>query len=74
MLVTVPTVKPVGTDGAVVSETVPVSVVAVTALDAAETLPAASLARTVNEYAVAGVSPVAVKLVPVGDPISVVPR
>ena len=38
----------------------PVWVVAETADDAAETLPAASLARTVNEYAVAALRPVTV--------------
>ena len=39
---------------------VPDCVVAETALDAVDTLPAASLARTVNEYAVAAVRPVTV--------------
>ena len=39
---------------------VPVCVVAETADEAADTLPAASLARTVNEYAVAALRPVTV--------------
>ena len=39
---------------------VPVCVVAETAAEAADTLPAASLARTVNEYAVAADRPVTV--------------
>jgi hypothetical protein len=41
------------------------------AVDAAETFPAASLALTVNEYAVEAVRPVAVKLVVVEVPTDV---
>jgi hypothetical protein len=53
---------------------VPAAVVTDSALEALDTLPAASLALTVNEYVVEAVRPVAVKLVEVGDPMSVVPR
>ena len=60
VVVVVPAVRPVGAEGAVVSVTVPVWVVAETAEDAAETLPARSLALTVNEYAVAADRPVTV--------------
>ena len=42
------------------SVTVPDCVVAETAVEAAERFPAASLARTVNEYAVAALRPVTV--------------
>ena len=59
VVVVVPAVRPVGTEGAVVSVG-PVDVVAETEEEAAETLPAASLARTVNEYVVAAVRPVTV--------------
>ena len=55
-----PAVRAVGAEGAVVSVVVDVLVVAETAEDAAETLPARSLALTVNEYAVAAVRPVTV--------------
>lgn len=43
----------------------PALVVTLTALDAAETLPAASRALTVNEYVVLGARPLTVALVPV---------
>ena len=42
--------------------------------DALDTLPATSLARTVYEYAVEGVSPVSVNDVVVEEPTFVVPR
>ena len=60
VVVVVPAVRPVGAEGAVVSVTVPVWVVAETAAEEAEVLPAASLARTVNEYAVPADRPVTV--------------
>ena len=50
-------VRPVGTDGAVVSGT-GVWVVALAELDAADVFPAASYAETVYAYAVEPVSPV----------------
>jgi hypothetical protein len=49
-------------------------VVTETAADAADTLPATSLARTVYEYAVDGVRPVSVNDVVVELPTFVVPR
>ncbi|MNW61993.1 hypothetical protein D3C74_400920 [compost metagenome] len=48
--------------------TTTVVVVALTAAEAAERLPAVSLARTVYEYVVPAVRPVSVKDVPVGVP------
>ncbi len=54
VVVPVPASSPVGTLGATVSLPVPTAVRAVTAVEAADTLPATSLARTVNEYAVPG--------------------
>ena len=57
--------EPVATSGAVD---------AVSAADAADTLPAASFARTVKEYDVPAVSPVTVYDGVVVDPTSVVPR
>jgi hypothetical protein len=65
------TAKPVGTVGGVVSGTE--SVVKLTGVLAAETLPAESLALTAKANFVAGASPVAVKLVVVLVPITVAP-
>ena len=73
VVVPVPASSPVGTLGATVSLPVTTAVRAVTAVDAADTLPATSLARTENEYAVFGDSPVTVRLVDVVLPTSVVP-
>jgi hypothetical protein len=56
---------PVVASGAVVTDS---------GAEAADTLPATSLARTVNAYAVAGLRPVTVRLGVVVDPTSVVPR
>ena len=63
-------VSPVGTVGAVVSAGVRM----LSADDAALTLPAASTARTVNEYSVFGDNPVAVYAVPATVASNVVPR
>ena len=73
LVVVVPAARPVGTVGAVVSPGI-VPVVAVTLPDAADTLPAASRARTVYVYAVPGVRPVSVNVVPVALPTRVLPR
>lgn len=56
--------KLAGTEGAITSTT-GASVVTLITLLAPEILPAASLAFTVNEYAVLGVKPLIVVLVPV---------
>ena len=50
------------------------SVVTLTAALSVDTLPRVSLARTVKEYVVFGVSPVTVAVVPVTDVARVLPR
>jgi hypothetical protein len=70
--VVAPAVRPVGAVGGASTGTPPV--VAVALADDADTLPAASRARTVYAYAVPGVRPVSVNVVPVARPARVVPR
>ena len=70
--VVVPVSRPVGTDGAVVSDVA--LVVTDRADDAEEMFPATSLARTVYEYAVEAVRPVSENDVVVEEPTFVVPR
>jgi hypothetical protein len=65
------TANPLGADGGVVSDDAG-WVVAVTALLAAEVLPAASRALTVKVYEVEALSPVTVAVVAGGLPVTVV--
>jgi hypothetical protein len=65
--VTLAAANPVGTLGAVVSGAA--KVVTAKADDCAELFPVASLAETVNEYAVEAVKPVTAKVFVVGVPI-----